>query len=154
MEDIGDAPQPNLTPADYTISWICTKDIEYDAAQLFLDEIHPNIVPSNHNHHYTLGKIGKHNVVIAAMANRDYEEKTAAILINDIKNYFLNISINLMVGIGSGAPSPEHDIRLGDVVVSTPCNGSPGVFEYDFYQTVQDGTLHTTGRYINHRHFL
>ncbi len=33
---------------------------------------------------------------------------------------FESIQIKLMVGIGGGAPSGKHDIRLGDVVVGCP----------------------------------
>ncbi|KAF3068181.1 hypothetical protein CFAM422_007999 [Trichoderma lentiforme] len=151
MEAIRAAPQPNLTLADYTIGWICTKHIEYDAAQLFLDETHPDIAPSNGGHTYTLGKIGKHNVVIATMANMFREEATATNLICSMKSAFPNISINLMVGIGSGAPSLTHDIRLGDVVVSAPDpeSGSPAVFAYNFDKTVQDGTLHEITPHLN-----
>ncbi|PKK50337.1 hypothetical protein CI102_4713 [Trichoderma harzianum] len=144
MEAIRAAPQPNLTPADYTVGWICSNHIEYDAAQLFLDETHSGIAPSNPS--YTLGKIGKHNVVIATMAYMLREEATALNLICDMQSAFPNININLMVGIGSGASSSKHDIRLGDVVVGTPCNGNPGVLEY---QTVQDGTLRETARHLN-----
>jgi hypothetical protein len=36
--------------------------------------------------------------------------------------------ISLMVAIGGGAPM-KHDIRLGDVVVSAPRDGSGGVFQ-------------------------
>ena len=37
-----------------------------------------------------------------------------------------------MVGIGGGALSLKHDIRLGDIVVSVPCDGNGGVFQYNF----------------------
>ena len=50
-----------------------------------------------------------------------------------------------MVGIGGGAPSPKHDIRLGDIVVSAPRNGKGGVFQYGFGKTIQDQTFRTTG---------
>lgn len=33
-----------------------------------------------------------------------------------------------MAGIGGDAPSPKHDICLGDVAVSSPCNDYRGVF--------------------------
>ncbi|KAL5083750.1 hypothetical protein Trisim1_000954 [Trichoderma cf. simile WF8] len=58
---------------------------------------------------------------------------------------FPNIRIGLMVGIGGGAPSSKHDIRLGDVVVSAPRGGNGGVFQYDFGKAVQGGGFHTTG---------
>jgi len=34
-----------------------------------------------------------------------------------------------MVGIGGGAPSPRHDILLGDVVVSNPEGNFGGVVQ-------------------------
>jgi nucleoside phosphorylase len=43
-------------------------------------------------------------------------------------NSFPNVRIGLMVGIGGGAPSLDHNIRLGDVVVSAISNGMGGVF--------------------------
>ena len=36
-----------------------------------------------------------------------------------------------MVGIGGGAPSSKHDIRLGDVVVSSPVGRTGGVIHYE-----------------------
>jgi nucleoside phosphorylase len=50
-----------------------------------------------------------------------------------------------LVGIGGGAPSQKHDIRLGDIVVSTPQDGKGGVFQYDFGKTMQDQSFRTTG---------
>jgi nucleoside phosphorylase len=44
-----------------------------------------------------------------------------------------------MVGIGGGVPSSQHDIRLGDVVVSKPVGELGGVVQYDFGKTVQQG---------------
>ncbi|KAF6781257.1 Kinesin light chain 5 [Colletotrichum musicola] len=43
-----------------------------------------------------------------------------------------------MVGIGGGAPSSRHDVRLGDVVVSSRDGGKGGVFQYDFGKAVQN----------------
>ncbi|PQE07014.1 Ankyrin repeat protein [Rutstroemia sp. NJR-2017a BBW] len=48
-----------------------------------------------------------------------------------------------MVGIGGGAPSKKHDIRLGDVVVSAARSGRGGVLQYDFGKTIQDQTFQT-----------
>ncbi|KAK1249005.1 hypothetical protein MKX08_007225, partial [Trichoderma sp. CBMAI-0020] len=45
---------------------------------------------------------------------------------------FPSIKFGLMVGIGGGIPSPTHDIRLGDVVVSKPSGTTGGVIQYDF----------------------
>lgn len=42
-----------------------------------------------------------------------------------------------MVGIAGGAPTEEHDVRLGDVVVSAPHDSKSGVVQYDFGRTIQ-----------------
>jgi len=90
------------------------------------------------NNDYTLGKIGKHNVVIAVLPDGEYGTSSAASVARDILHSFHNIRIGLMVGIGGGAPSRKHDIRLGDIVVSTPRDGQGGVFQYDFGKTIQN----------------
>ncbi|KPA36758.1 hypothetical protein FLAG1_10456, partial [Fusarium langsethiae] len=58
---------------------------------------------------------------------------------------FPNIRFGLMVGIGGGAPSAKHDIRLGDVVVSTRGSGKGGVFQYDYGKAIQERSFVTTG---------
>lgn len=50
-----------------------------------------------------------------------------------------------MVGIGGGAPSQKHDIRLGDVVVSSVRDGKSAVFPYDFGKTIQNQSFQRTG---------
>lgn len=54
-------------PQNYTVGWICAITTEYVAARALLDEQHevPRYVSERDNNVYTLGKIGKHNVVIA-----------------------------------------------------------------------------------------
>ena len=42
-----------------------------------------------------------------------------------------------MVGIAGGAPSQKHDIRLGDLVVSSPTPRYGGILQYDFGKAVQ-----------------
>lgn len=134
-------------PKDYTVGWICAISTEHIAAQAFLDEEHegPEYVSSNDNNDYTLGKIGKHNVVIAVLPDGEYGISSAVSVAKDMLHSFPNVRIGLMVGIGGGAPSPKHDIRLGDIVVSAPCNGKSGVFQYDFGKTIQDQNFRPTG---------
>jgi nucleoside phosphorylase len=55
------------------------------------------------------------------------------------------ILFGLMVGIGGGAPSEKHDIRLGDVVVSSPVGRIGGVIHHEFRKTIQDKKLKRTG---------
>jgi nucleoside phosphorylase len=132
---------------DYTIGWICAIRTEYVAAQSFLDAKHegPEYVSPNDNNDYTLGKIGKHNVVMAVLPDGEYGISSAASVARDMLHSFPNVRIGLMVGVGGGAPSPKHDIRLGDVVVSAPRNGKGGVFQYDFGKMIQGQDLKETG---------
>jgi nucleoside phosphorylase len=132
---------------DYTVGWICAITTEYVAAQAFLDEKHngPEYVSHNDNNDYTLGKVGKHNVVIAVLPDGEYGTSTAASVARDMLHSFPNVRIGLMVGIGGGAPSQKHDIRLGDIVVSAPRDGNGGVFQYDFGKTIQDQSFRPTG---------
>src|SRR5271168_2397440 len=132
---------------DYTVGWICAISTEYVAAQAFLNEEHegPEYVSPNDNNDYTLGKIGKHNVVIAILPGGEYGIASAAIVARDMLHSFPNVRIGLMVGIGGGAPSQKHDIRLGDIVVSESRDGMGGVFQYDFGKTIQGQSFHTIG---------
>ncbi|KAH7114725.1 hypothetical protein B0J13DRAFT_533546 [Dactylonectria estremocensis] len=134
-------------PHDYTVGWICAVSTEYVAAQAFLDEEHegPEQVSPNDNNDYTLGKIGKHNVVIAVLPDGEYGTSRAASVASDMMHSFPNVRIGLMVGIGGGAPSRKHDIRLGDIVVSAPRDGKSGVLQYDFGKTIQNQSFQRTG---------
>ncbi|PHH89663.1 hypothetical protein CDD83_5541 [Cordyceps sp. RAO-2017] len=132
-------------PHDYTIGWICALMTEYVAARVFLDERHESPEGVHDHNEYTLGKVGKHNVVIAVLPDGEYGTTAAASVAGDMLNSFPNIRLGLMVGIGGGAPSRKHDIRLGDVVVSAPRDGKGGVFQYDFGRTIQDQAFQTTG---------
>lgn len=134
-------------PEDYTVGWICAIKVEYVAAQVFLDEEHegPASVSQHDNNSYMLGRIGKHNVVIATLPFGEYGTTSAATVARDMIHSFPNIRIGLMVGIGGGAPSENHDIRLGDVVVGTPSNGNSGLFQYDFGKNIQGQPYQTTG---------
>lgn len=137
-------------PDNYTIGWICAVGAELVAAQAFLDEKHdaPANIPVNDNNTYTLGSIGNHNIVIAALPHWQYGLVTAATVARDLVRSFPSVRLGLMVGIGGGAPSSRHDIRLGDIVVSSPGYGSGGVLQYDYGKTIQDRSFSLTG-YLN-----
>jgi nucleoside phosphorylase len=135
------------SPKDYTVGWICAVHTEYVAAQAFLDKEHarPEELSPNDNNDYTLGEIGGHKVVIAVLPDGEYGISSAASVARDMLHSFHNIRIGLTVGIGGGAPSQKYDIRLGDVVVSTSCDGHGGVFQYDFGKTIQGLSFRSTG---------
>lgn len=112
-----------------------------------LDEIYGNLAeqdPCDHNN-YILGRIHDHKVVIASLPAGVYGTTPAAAVAKDMIRSFSSIRFRLMVGIGGGAPSSEHDIRLGDVVVSQPTGTIGGVIQYDRGKTVQGGEFTRTG---------
>jgi nucleoside phosphorylase len=134
-------------PEKYTVGWICAIDTEAVAAVAFFDEEHEPVrhIGRDDNNSYELGRMGDHNVVIAVLPDGEYGTNSTAAVARDMARSFPNIRIGLMVGIGGGAPSPEHDIRLGDVVVSRSEGGMGGVIQYDFGKTIQDQTFRQTG---------
>ncbi|KAH0430099.1 nacht and ankyrin domain protein [Colletotrichum camelliae] len=136
---------PNLE--EYTIGWICAINTEFVAARAFLDESHgkPEGVAQNDDNNYALGRMGKHNVVIAVLPKGEYGTTTAATVARNMVHSFPNVRIGLMVGIAGGAPSEKHDIRLGDIVVSSRGGGMGGVFQYDYGKTLQNGSFVETG---------
>lgn len=138
------SPYPN---DQYTVGWICAISTEFVAAQEFLDEEHgrPQSVATHDNNNYALGMIDRHYVVIAVLPHGEYGTSSAASVASDMLHSFPNIRVGLMVGIAGGVPSESHDIRLGDIVVSTPGNGIGGVFQYDYGQRVQDQGFQETG---------
>lgn len=138
--------QATLGNKDYTVGWICAIATEYVAAQELLDIEHPrpeHLSPHDNNC-YTLGKIGDHNVVIAVLPDGEYGKTSGASVARDLLHSFPNVRIGLMVGIAGGAAG-RHDIRLGDVVVSS-CqgNGTASVYGYDFGKAIQDRGLQVT----------
>ncbi|KAG8630848.1 hypothetical protein KVT40_002467 [Elsinoe batatas] len=76
---------------------------------------------------YTVGKIGKHYVVLAYLP--DMGSTSAATLSSTLAMSFPNIRLAIVAGVCGGVPRPPHyekDIFLGDLVVST------AIIQYDF----------------------
>ena len=131
---------------NYTIGWICAVHTESVAAQAFLDERQDPIgeISIHDNNHYTLGRIGLHNVVISVMPHWQPGLANAAVVAKDMVRSFPNIRIVLMVGIGGGVPT-RHDIRLGDIVVSSAGYNTGGVLQYDYGHAIQEKRFKITG---------
>ncbi|KAL8284824.1 hypothetical protein RB597_002074 [Gaeumannomyces tritici] len=131
----------SIPNTEYTIGWIAALPIELLAASQFLDKRH-NKPTSRHpsdTNKYTLGSIGPHNVVMACLPVGNVGTASAAIVATNLTYSFPNVRLGLMVGIGEGAPRlPKRDIRLGDIVVSSPRNNNGGVIQYDFGKTIQE----------------
>lgn len=122
----------------YVIGWIAALPKEGVAARVMLDEIHAGLgqQPQDENE-YTLGRIGKFNVVLATLPQTG--KASAAVSATNLQRAFPNVKYMLLVGIGGGVPFPESkDIRLGDIVVSSD-NTHGGVIQYDFGKTVESG---------------
>lgn len=138
----------SIPNSEYTIGWIAALFVELVAASQFLDKKHKRQTSGcpNDTNRYTLGSIGPHNVVIACLPMGSIGTASAAVVATHMINSFPNIRLGFMVGIGGGAPRlPSHDIRLGDVVVSSPGNGNGGVLQYDFGKTIQTKEFQLTG---------
>ena len=131
---------------DYTIGWISALPTEVAAAVGMLDERHSTL-PSRpqDNNNYTFGRVGVHNVVITCLPSGVTGTISAARVATQMLSTFAGLRFGLMVGIGGGMPSEEHDIRLGDVVVSKPTGTFGGVIQYDFGKTIQEGKFTRTG---------
>ncbi|PWY64383.1 purine and uridine phosphorylase [Aspergillus eucalypticola CBS 122712] len=83
---------------------------------------------------YTVGWICALPIELAAA-----QAISAATVAIQMRSAFPSIRFGLMGGIGGGVPSPEHDIRLGDVVVGRPDNQCGGVVQYDFGKSTSNG---------------
>ncbi|KAL2796016.1 hypothetical protein BJX66DRAFT_324205 [Aspergillus keveii] len=131
---------------DYTVGWVAALHEELAAARLMLDETHPTQPQSSRDPNaYTLGRIFSYNVVIACLPAGNYGTNEAAAVVSNMKATFPNLEYFLMVGIGGGAPSAAHDIRLGDVVASKPTGQYGGVVQYDFGKALAGKGFHRTG---------
>ena len=123
---------------NYTVGWICAVHTEFVAACELLDEEHPTLRTAPHDDNtYTLGRSGEHCVVIACLPQGRYGTVSAASVAKDMLRSFEAIRFALMVGIGGGAPSHSHNVRLGDIVVGCPVEKEGGVVPYDFGKAVQ-----------------
>jgi hypothetical protein len=134
----------NLRPDDFRVGWICAVQTEYVVACELLDEEYPALpVNSTHdNDSYTFGRVSQHNVVVACLPKGKYGLTSTTSAAKDMLRSFPSIRFGLMVGIAGGAPSKKHDIRLGDVVVSSPTGRTGGVIHYE---TIQNQRLERTG---------
>jgi nucleoside phosphorylase len=138
--------EPCLKYEDYTVGLVCALSKEMTAARYMLDEKHRDLPqPSSDHNAYSLGRIGLHNVVIACLPKGKIGIAPAATVAAQMSCTFTSIRFGLMVGIGGGVPCEKHDIRLGDVVVSTPTDQHGGVIQWDMGKTTKGGRFERTG---------
>ncbi|KAK2782125.1 hypothetical protein FQN52_001059 [Onygenales sp. PD_12] len=127
-----------LSLDDYTVAIICPLGVEFTAVQIMLDHEHDSPVQQKDTGRYILGDIQGHNVVIACPGSRGIA--VAAATITRLTETFKSIHLRLLVGIGGGVPSPDNDIRLGDVVVGVPTSEQAAVIQYDMVKEKVTGT--------------
>lgn len=84
--------------------------------------------------HYTTGRIGKHNVVLAILPY--IGKSNAAAAAASFRSSYTNVELALLVGVCGGVPRvgsyKEDEILLGDVVISR------AVVQYDFGRKYPD----------------
>lgn len=132
----------------YTVALICALQEERAAATAMLDEKHQNTQnrdPLDTNN-YTFGRIASHNVVIASLPAGDYGTSRAAVVAGQMLRSYAFIQLKLMIGIGGGVPTPDFDIRLGDVVISQPQGRLGGMVQYDRGKRNPGGKFERTGQ--------
>ncbi|KAJ5256527.1 hypothetical protein N7478_012631 [Penicillium angulare] len=132
----------------FQIGWICALPIEAAAAAEMLDEKFGILDEQDaaDSNTYTLGRIGKHHVVIACLPGGQYGNTSATTVANNmLRTFSKSLRIGLMVGIGGGVPSATHDIRLGDIVVSYPQGTCGGVIQYDIGKVITGGEFERIG---------
>ncbi|KAJ5928438.1 hypothetical protein N7466_007394 [Penicillium verhagenii] len=144
-EELLRQPSTLLTSDSYTIGIICALHLELMAVQILFDSTHEVAVSSKDPNSYRFGSINQHNVVTTCLPDGEYGTNSAASVASNMKRSFGSLQICLFVGIGGGAPSARHDIRLGDVVVSTPVGKDIGVIQYDMIKTLENGRSQMNG---------
>ncbi|KAH8661696.1 hypothetical protein BGZ60DRAFT_91061 [Tricladium varicosporioides] len=123
------------------IAIICPLPIELAAVQEVLDEEYEDLAQafSCDPNTYTFGRIGKHYVVVAGLPSSLTGTASASSVADNLQRTFTSVRVLLLVGIGGGVPTHDHDIRLGDVVVSQPTGRHGGAVNYNFGKARQGG---------------
>jgi len=130
----------NCRPVDresFEVAIICALSTESDAVEALFDEFWEEEdeqygkAPGDPNS-YTLGRIGRLNVVLAYLPA--IGKASSAIVAASFRASFPCVRLGLVVGVCGGVPRPVHseNIFLGDIIVST------GVIQFDFGRQFSD----------------
>jgi len=142
QETVMASRRKRLTHDAYTVALICPLEVEMSAARYMLDEEHERLPRvSGDTNQYILGELCGHKVAIASLPAGYQGTLSAATLSRDMARTYPSITLRLLVGIGGGVPRDGVDIRLGDVVVSTPSGTHGGVVQYDLGKQTLTGFL-------------
>lgn len=122
-------PRPS-SRSEFEIAIICALGAEADAVCYVFDQFwdengHQYGRALGDFNHYTTGRIGHHNVVLALLPNMG--KAGAAGAAASLRSSYHNVRLALVVGVCGAVPySQEGDVLLGDVVISTT------VVQHDF----------------------
>lgn len=115
--------------------------IEYIAACNVLDETFPDtthvLLGKGDCRAYTLGRIGKHNVVIVCLPAESPGVVSASAVETTLRITFPSIQFSLLVGIAGAAAGSKEDVRLGDAVIGTR------IVPYEFGKVTHHGFQYT-----------
>ena len=147
------SPRPSAAIDAYQVGIVCALPHEMTAARAMLDEEDEPLQSQDEHdgNSYVLGRMRRHNVVIACLPAGVYGTTSAATVARDLSRTFTGLRFGLLVGIGGGVPNIEagRDVRLGDVVVSQPEGLLGGVVQYDMGKNhgdshfIRKGTLNS-----------
>jgi nucleoside phosphorylase len=130
----------------YKVGIVCALHIELMAVRASFDKTYEKVAIAGEDpNYYALGSIEGHNVVAVCLPHGVYGTNAAADVTSNMKRSFPGLKFCLLVGIGAGVPSQKNDIRLGDVVVSTPKGGYSGVLPYDMIKSTDSGAFELNG---------
>ncbi|PNP42208.1 hypothetical protein TGAMA5MH_05890 [Trichoderma gamsii] len=124
---------------DFEIAIICALPLEYDAVSLLFDEFWDEDGDkfgraAGDLNHYTTGRIGKHDVVLALLSHKG--KANAASAAANMRSSYGALRLVILAGICGGVPrNGEDDVFLGDVVISS------SVIQYDFGRHYPDGFI-------------
>ncbi|PKY00566.1 hypothetical protein P168DRAFT_285242 [Aspergillus campestris IBT 28561] len=105
-------PHPNR----FRWGWLCASGSDYKAVLRVLDHCfttsgHEEV---QHSKGYTLGHIGRHNLVICPP---NYSQTCLSLDAENMQLAYPSIEQFLIVGIASGMATPDLDVRLGDIII-------------------------------------
>ena len=125
---------------DFEVAIICALRTESDAVEALFDQFWEEEVEyekvKGDSNSYTLGRIGRHNIVLAYMPGMG--KAASATVAASFRASFPYIRLGLIVGVCGGVPRDESensDILLGDVIIST------GVVHFDFGRQLPDRVI-------------
>ena len=146
-----------LNPADYQVVWVAPLEIELQAALEMLDEQYDDNFPVRRgdNYVYFAGRMCGRNVAIASFPQGTLcGINSAAALVSQVEHFFTNLWLVFLVGVAAGLPdlsrNPVRDIRLGDILVAAPNDGTPAIVHYGQGKETEAGLQQLRSGHVLH----